>query len=194
MKSLLVLIVFLGTFCTVNAQLEYDKVIGSSFGIGYASSSGLGPLRVNPYVGKYINKRLLIGVQLNTSYDQRNGLIRPFGINDRAVVDETRFSVGASIFARYITNPDQKFKFYLKPYSTFTYESRKERSAQHSRIRNSRALSTGLDLGLQFPVSKRLNMIVEGNVMDIQIDNVSSRLNRFSIIPENIHFGLEYKF
>ncbi len=174
-------------------QLEHDKVIGSSFGLGYAANTDLGTLRFNPYAAKYLSERFMMGFQVNTTYDTRYH-IRPFGVQDIRQVNETDFSISAGVFARYITNPGQKFEFYLKPYSYVLFKSRIITSETNSIIRSSRALSSGLDIGLLFPVSKRFNMFMEGNVFEVSLTRRELNLNQLSPFPGAVNFGLEYKF
>jgi len=160
-------------------------------------------LLLTPYIGKQLNERWLVGMDLR--YQSRNYEARDVFFPDPAPVDIRQVSrgVGVGLFARYSFMSVTKFDFYIQPFTQyFTVNDKEFIEEELENENNANYIAAGSDLGITYNISDHWRATlrigglryINGSWKDVE----TSEGNDFSSFGlsaslANLGLGVEYK-
>lgn len=163
---------------------------------------------ISPYIGKQINTRLLLGLQLDYrlgNYKVEEIRVSTFPSGPNPIVDFQRQSnqFGVGIFSRYLFNPTKSFNFFLQPY--LEYNMLREEESQGSVVTQEEKVNfieLGIGLGMLYNINDRLRATLRSGgvsyvngkweVLDTNTERTFSSLG-MSFNLSTIYFGFEIK-
>lgn len=201
----------LGGSISISTQNNYLPIssLGSVNSIGtiysnntddFSSSS----LSFSPYLGKEINKNVIIGVQLNfrgTSSETKD--VEQFGQTETVDFERKTSRLGFGAFTRYIFNPEQKLNFFLQPY--VLYNTSKQENYIDAVINyeeQANYINVGVSIGGLYAINDKIRATLRAGLINYvngswEVDNSGTKTN-FNALSANLNlssiaFGFEVR-
>ncbi len=211
----IILLLFTQSLSAQEDTHNHNYIIGSTMSFSHQKSnssssllSGIFPggtsgtrstsLSLNPYIGKMINSKWTLGLELNYrgSRSERNFT---YNLLDKSL------QIGGGIFGRYILNPAQQFNIYIQPLVLYNYAHIKsENSISDIRqITKANSFLANSHMGVLYTLNEKFNVTlriggvsfaagyrkVNGN--DTYNEYYSSFNANFRL--SSLSFGIEFK-
>lgn len=121
-------------------------------------------LRATPYIGKQLNKNLILGIQLGFGY--LSSRLELLSIDNFPNVDTLKYrsvqrQYHFNVFGRYTLNPQHTIALFLQPYLGYSLGKNSiydmEEISSTSQIN---FIETGIDVGLQYNVNSRFRILL----------------------------------
>jgi len=162
---------------------------------------------INPYIGKQINEKMLIGVDLRMTMNRLDSQELDFftpGNNTLVDIERNTNRFGFGAFARYVFNPQKKLKLFIEPNLSYNLSTEEiYRDTRLDQRETSNFVSLGVRGGVLYDLNDKIRLTfrqsgisfskgsweVENTELknDFQSFNVGFRLSSFSL-------GAELKF
>jgi len=231
MKNFLVLVLLLLSVFGLNAQeeeLRNNFVIGGSANFAIQNGSvpfstiGLLPTvgtigsfslydkrnvlaAFSPYIGKQLNEKLLLGINLNVNLRKSEGEQPDFFGSGADIPFERNSNLfGVGVFTRYVFNPQNKIMFFIEP--SISYSNQNDKYFVDGELgieEKTRLLSAAVRAGLLYDLNEKIRFTLRQGglsftrgswetdgvdlVNDFQSFNANFRLSSISL-------GVEWKF
>jgi len=180
-------------------NFSYNKTTYTGSGIagifpGGASGTRRTDFVIQPYIGKLLDEKWTLGVQLNYRIyrNEGNSSIGNYG------------EIGGGLFGRYTLNPAQKFNIYIQPSASYYHAYLKnERNTGDIQREKDNSLSVRSDLGVLYVLNEKFNLnlqlgglsFVAGHRKRLE-ESISNYYTSFNanLRLSSLSFGLEFKF